>query len=126
MMPVFRFLRWAIALRTRLVAAVRAARAAASKSRAPDDRVILVPASAGPVVESRDTKYPVPLSHVPVRSSKADAKRAAHQYAERRAGRALTWKKARQLLNEWEREERAADRAAAERRFVLADVEATT
>ena len=78
--------------------------------READDCVILVPRSAGPVVESRDTKYPVPLSHVPIRSSKADAKRAAHAYAEQRAGRPLTWKKARQLLNAWEREERALER----------------
>ena len=124
MMPVFRLLRWAIALWAAFLERIRAARTPAS--RGPDDRVILVPASAGPIVESRDTKYPVPLSHVPIRSSKADAKRAAHAYAERRAGRALSWKKARALLNEWEREERAADRAAAECRFALADVEATT
>ena len=94
---------------------IRAARTPTSETRGPDDRVILVPVSAGPVVESRDCKYPVPLAHVPIRSTKADAKRQAHTYAERRVGHALTWKKARQLLNEWERAERIAERASARR-----------
>ena len=97
-----------------------------SRGRLVEEIVELRRACAGVALERGGGLDDGPLSHVPIRSSKADAKRAAHQYAERRAGRALTWKKARQLLNEWEREERAADRAAAERRFVLADVEATT
>jgi hypothetical protein len=72
-----------------------------------DSRVILVPRSAGPVIESPDSKYPQPLTRIPIRSTKALAKKHAHQYAERRAGRPLSWKRARQLLNQWGREEKA-------------------
>jgi hypothetical protein len=96
----------------RVADTIRAARTPTSETRGPDDRVILVPVSAGPVVESRDCKYPVPLAHVPIRSTKADAKRQAHAYAERRVGHPLTWKRARQLLNAWERAERIAARVA--------------
>jgi hypothetical protein len=76
--------------------------------RDPNHRVILLPRSAGPVVVSRDCKYPVPLSRVPIRSEKADAKKKAKAYAEHRAGRPLTWKRARQLLNHWGRLDKEA------------------
>lgn len=71
---------------------------------------ILIPAN-DPLVTSRATggsANPLPLSHMPIRSLKADAKRAAHEYAERRAGRALSWKAARKLMGQWERLEREA------------------
>jgi hypothetical protein len=43
----------------------------------------------------------------PIRSSRRDAKRAAHRYAKEITGRDISWKKARQLLNRLEREGRA-------------------
>jgi hypothetical protein len=41
---------------------------------------------------------------LPVRSMKANAKRAAHRYAERVTGRDLSWRAARKLLRRLERE----------------------
>lgn len=67
---------------------------------------VLVPASAGPLVESSVSKDPLLLTQLPVHSTKADAKREAHRYAEKRAGRPLSWKAARKLLNAWGRDER--------------------
>lgn len=43
---------------------------------------------------------------VPLRSTKRDAKRAAHAYAKELTGRDISWKKARQLLARLEREGR--------------------
>jgi hypothetical protein len=43
---------------------------------------------------------------LPVRSIKANAKRAAHRYAERVTGRDLSWRAARKLLRRLEREGR--------------------
>jgi hypothetical protein len=92
----------------RLVRAFDVARKPIHKvGRDGDSRVILVPRSAGPVIESPDSKYPQPLTRIPIRSTKAAAKKAAHTYAEQRAGRPLSWKRARQLLNQWGREEKA-------------------
>ena len=49
----------------------------------------------------------VEYDRIPVRSTKADGKRAALKYArERTKNPNLTWKSARKLLNAWEREER--------------------
>jgi hypothetical protein len=105
----------ALELWHRTLRGIRAARQPVSDiGRDPNHRVILLPRSAGPVVISRDCKYPQPLSRVPIRSEKADAKKKAKAYAEQRAGRPLTWKRARQLLNHWGREDkRAADLALA-------------
>jgi hypothetical protein len=47
------------------------------------------------------------MNRAPLRSSKADAKRAAHQYAEQVTGKRLSWKSARKLLARWEREGKA-------------------
>jgi len=95
-----------------LLERIQEARRPTRPKRDDDHLVIAVPRSMGPVVESPDTKYPVPITRVPLRSTKALAKRQAHAYAEHRVGHQLTWKKARSLLNQWEREERAAARGA--------------
>jgi hypothetical protein len=83
----------------------RATRGAPTKHKG--DRVIAVPRAAGPVVESPHGVHP--LSRIPHRSTKADAKRAAHKYAERVAGRPLSWKAARKLLDQLGRLERDAN-----------------
>ena len=44
------------------------------------------------------------MKRASLRSSKADARRAAHKYAEEVAGKPLSWKSARKLLARWERE----------------------
>lgn len=93
------------ALIKRIVDGVRAARS--SRVRGANDRVILVRRGDGPVVESRYSKYPLPLSRIPVRSLKADGKRAAWVWAERQLGRELTWKQARRYVNRLDREGRA-------------------
>ena len=85
-----------------LAAEVKAARS--GTTRGSDDRVILVPATAGPVVESRDIKTPLPITHVPARSTKANAKRIAHLAAEEHSGRKMTWAQARKYLLKLERE----------------------
>lgn len=102
----------------RLVAMVAAVRKRIHEARNPTPREIdpdhlevFVPAAAGPVVETPASPNPLPLSAVPVRSTKADAKRQALAYARQRTRNPdLPWKKARQLLNQWEREERARER----------------
>lgn len=52
------------------------------------------------------------MKRQPIRSTKADAKRQAHEYAKDIAGRDISWKKARKLLQRLDREGRAS--AAAE------------
>jgi hypothetical protein len=50
----------------------------------------------------------------PLRSTKRDAKRKAWEYARKVTGNPrLTWKRARQLLAQWEREGKALEREAA-------------
>ncbi len=71
--------------------------------------VTFITSADDPLVTSKATggeANPLPLSRMPIRSEKADAKRAAHAYAERRAGHPLSWKAARRLLNQWERLDR--------------------
>lgn len=87
---------------TWLVAEVKAARS--GQPRQKGDVTVLVPVTAGPVVESRDLKTPLPLSRVPARSTKANAKRIAHLAAEEHSGRSMTWAQARKYLAKLERE----------------------
>jgi Flp pilus assembly protein TadB len=47
------------------------------------------------------------MSRIPLRSTKADAKRAAKKYAEELAGKKLGWKAARKMLARLERDGRA-------------------
>jgi hypothetical protein len=84
--------RWAVdralEIYHRALRGIRAARQPVAEiGRDSDHRVILVPRSAGPVIESPDCKHPQPITRVPIRSSKAAAKRGAHRYFEQRAGR---------------------------------------
>lgn len=79
----------------------------------PEHIPVILPPSMGPLVETQGSDHPLPLAQVPIRSTKADAKRAALAYAEHRVGHELTWKQARRLLNGWEREERAKNRELA-------------
>lgn len=105
---------WLVALVHELKEAIRAARTPAKKKTFDPDHVpVYVPESAGPLVDSPVSKDPLLLTEVPIQSTKAAAKKAAHQYAEQRVGHALPWKTARKLLNKWEREERALERSMA-------------
>jgi Flp pilus assembly protein TadB len=47
------------------------------------------------------------MSRIPIRSTKADAKRAAKKYAEEIAGKSLSWKAARKKLARLTRDGRA-------------------
>jgi hypothetical protein len=52
-------------------------------------------------------KYRRRMARIPIRSTKADAKRAAKQYAEELAGKSLSWKAARKKLARLTRDGRA-------------------
>lgn len=56
----------------------------------------------------------MPMHRIPLRSTKADAKRAMHERMKRMVGdQNLTWKRARQIANALEREQRAEERERA-------------
>lgn len=60
-----------------------------------------------PVYQTRQGHIVPRVEQVPVRSTKADGKRAALAYARRRTGNpALTWGQARKHMKRWLREER--------------------
>lgn len=108
------FVVWVVVLLGELRARIHEARHPKKKKAAafdPDHIPVYVPQAAGPLVETPVSKDPLLLTQVPVRSTKADAKREAHAYAEKRAGHPLTWKQARRLLNAWGRKERELERS---------------
>lgn len=73
--------------------------------RQPGDVVVGVKHQDGPVVESRDLKRPLPLTRVPIRSTRKDAKRLAREMAERHSGRSMTWAQAYKYLAALERDQ---------------------
>ena len=99
--PGARLLAWLRLAWAWLAAEVKVARAPVRR----DGVTVLVPRSMGPLVVGRDTPNPVPLSRVPIRSSKADLRRTLHQIAEQHAGRPMRWKEARKYLKRLEREQ---------------------
>lgn len=115
---------FALALVVWLVAVVHELRQAIAEARNPTKAKpkkfdpnhvpIILPPAMGPLVETTASVDPLPLASVPIRSTKADAKREALTYARKRSGKPdLAWKAARALLNKWGREERELERSMA-------------
>lgn len=109
------FVVWLVAVLAELREAIHEARHPKKKRQKfdPNHIPIILPPEMGPLVETMGSDHPMPLVQIPIRSTKADAKREAWKFAEHRVGHELTWKQARRLLNGWEREERARNRALA-------------
>lgn len=104
---VLAFVVWLVALWTELREAIYEARHPKPKKFDPEHVPVFVPPEAGPLVQTPESKDPLLLAQVPIQSTKAQAKKAAHRYAEERVGHPLPWKKARKLMAQWEREEKA-------------------
>lgn len=103
---------WVIAAWHELRERIHEARHPKRKKFDPNHVPVFVPPQAGPLVETVASKDALLLTQVPIRSTKADAKREALAYARQRSKNpSLQWKAARRLLNQWEREEREIERS---------------
>jgi hypothetical protein len=78
-----------------LVAEIKTARR--GKVR-PKDAIVIVHPASDPVVITPHSAYALPLSRVPARSTKRDAIRIAHQFAEEHSGRTMSWGQARKYI----------------------------